>query len=175
MGTAVAPAPASGPTGPAFDPNAYQLAASQQFAHLSGWIFDATWEPYTYAPGFGVVALPGLAAAQAFPITVESNAHFVICNSTMVVTDQAGPPANLVPAPLVQCQLQQSGSGRGFMPASTAVMIGNIFGTGQRPYIWPSAKLVQANSVFSVTLTNLTALALNLYLAFNGFAVMVTG
>lgn len=156
-------------------PHNYDLAASDQFAHLPPWVFEATWEEYQYAPGVnGLCALPGAAAALSFPVQVESNAHFVICKTTMLVTDQAAPP-NVVALPLVLAQLQQSGSGRGFMPAGVFVPLVTMFGTGQLPVIWPTAKMVAANSQFSVTLTNLTAVALNVYLVFHGFAVMVSG
>lgn len=150
----------------------FELAASNQFAHLPRWIFDATWEPYTYPVNGGLVALAGAAAALQFPVQIESNAHFVWASNTMLVTDQAAPPV-VQPVPLVLCNIGTQP--RQCMPAGQFVPLVSAFGTGQFPRRLESVKLVPANQQITVTLTNLTAVALNLYLEFHGWAVMVSG
>lgn len=153
-------------------PDLFQLAASRQFAHLPGWMFDATWEPFQYPVNGGVCALPGAAAALAFPVQIESNAHFVMASGTMLVNDTSVPPV-LQPAPEVLVNIGTQP--RQFMPAGQFVPLVSMFGTGQLPRIYESVKVIPANQQITVTLTNLTATALNLYLVFHGWAVMVSG
>lgn len=162
--------------GPALEPSqVLELAASNKFLHLPRWIFDAVWTPYVYTTGIGPALLPALAAALAFPVQIESNTHFVLCKQTAFVTDTAVPPTTVFPAPFITCSLAQSGSARGFMPAAQAVPLVSIFGTGQAPFEWDVAKLIEANSQFSITLNNLVAVPFNVFLAFIGFAVVVSG
>lgn len=166
----------SGPAGPTLTPSqVLELAASNKFLHLPRWIFDAVWTPYVYTTGIGPAALGALAAALAFPVQIESNTHFVLTKQTALVTDQAVPPTTIYPVPFITCSLAQSGSARGFMPAAQSVPLVNIFGTGQRPFEWDVAKLIEANSQFAITLNNLVAVAYNVYLSFIGFAVVVSG
>jgi hypothetical protein len=148
----------------------FDIAASVLFAHLPPWMFDAVWDPFFYTTGLGPAAVGALAAGLAFPVQIESTSHFVCCATSMVATDQAAPP-NLIAFPLVLASLAISGGG--FMPGGQFVPVTSIFGTGQLPYIWPVAKLVEASQQFTVTLTNLANQAMNLYLVFHGFRVPV--
>jgi hypothetical protein len=159
------------------EPGQFGLAASDILAHLPNWIFDAVWEDYSYAPGpGGICALGALGAALGFPFTVESNAHFIVCKMTMLVTDQTVPNPVPVPLPLVLCNIQQSGvSTRGFQPGGINLPLTNLFGTGQLPRVLNAAKLVPANSQVIVNLTNLSTVALNVFLTFSGFAVVISG
>lgn len=148
----------------------FDLAASTTFAHLPPWMFDAVWDPFFYTTGQGPALVGAAAAGLAFPVQIESTSHFICCATTMLATDQAAPP-NLVALPLCLASLAISGSG--FMPGGQYVPLVSLFGTGQAPYIWPAAKLIQAAQAFTITITNLSAVALSLYLVFHGFRVPV--
>jgi hypothetical protein len=57
--------------------------------------------------------------------------------------------------PLVNIQIQDTGSGRNLFSAPTAM--GMIFGDGRLPFILPIVRVFQPSATVAITLTNLTA------------------
>ena len=69
--------------------------------------------------------------------------------------------------------LTDTGSGRQLSDARLA--IDTLFGTAQRPFIWPRPKLLPPASTFQASLLNLSATAMTLRLSFHGYKIFGMG
>lgn len=72
--------------------------------------------------------------------------------------------------PIATVFLTDQNSGKNLM--NTAAMIGNVFGTGQRPFILPNMRLFQPQSVVNAQVINLGTVAYNIRLSFIGLALI---
>lgn len=124
-------------------------------------------DPFTYTALF-----QPLAANATTPVntSVQADSDFVIRYVQLTAFDVGG---NFVPVPNVTMSLFDSGSGRNFQ--DQPVHVGNWAGGrdngGAAPFVWPEPKLISGSSVIVTTLTNRTAVALTIDVAFVGFKV----
>lgn len=65
--------------------------------------------------------------------------------------------------------LSDSGSGRNL--SNAPVSIDTYFGSGQRPFIWATPKVLDPNSTFTARIQNLVATAFHIRLSFHGFKI----
>lgn len=111
---------------------------------------------YTYSADSGQIAAGATATDK---ISIEADSDFVIVKQSMHVSDGAG--AAITGAgkilPNVTVQIIDTGSGRQFFDDEQPV--GNLFGTGEIPFILPVQQLVRANSVLRVNFTSFEAAA----------------
>jgi len=109
----------------------------------------------------------------------QNDSAFVICKTAYVATDTSnaaiasvqpfGSGASSTTFTPITITINDSGSGRSYM--DTPVPIDTVFGTAQLPFVWPIPKVVDPASSVQATLTNLSATAMNVRLAFIGYKV----
>lgn len=126
-----------------------------------------TLDPFVYSAVFNP-----LAAGATTPVntSIQADSDFVIRYVNLAAFDLA---LNFIPAPDLVMTLFDSGSGRNFQdqPIHVANWTGGRNNGGAGPFIWPEPKLVSGSSVITTTLTNLTAVAQRVDVAFVGFKV----
>lgn len=131
----------------------------------------AEMDPFTYSvPALAVAALATVPANTS----VQADSDFVIRYVNLTAFDAAG---NFVPNPNITLSLFDSGSGRNFQ--DNPILAGNYAGGrsngGALPFIWPEPKLVSGSSVVVSTITNRSAIALVVDVAFVGSKVFYFG
>lgn len=142
---------------------------------LGGGAKPYTLDPFTYTINFASLGASATASAN---FLVQNDSAFVITQTTYLITDTSdvavaelqpfgsGLTTGLVG---VLVTLSDTGSGRNLMDAG--VPIDGLFGTAQRPYVWPYPKILDPSSTFSTQLQNLVATARRVRLAFHGYKV----
>lgn len=102
---------------------------------------------------------------QTPTIQIQADAHFVVV-ATMYDTNQAGASFG---GGLVQIQ---DVSGQRLL-SKNQIPFDTIFGTGQRPFVWPFTHIFRANGGIQLTATNLFNGAQTVRLVFAGYKVPV--
>lgn len=132
-------------------------------------------DPFTFV----INILPATASATTTGrFTVQNDSAFGFTKTTYIVTDTSDAAvANLQPfgsggttslTPFL-VTLTDSGSGRAL--SDLGVPIESWFGTGQRPYVWPLAKVLDPNSTFEAAVQNLSGTDRRVRLAFHGYKI----
>jgi hypothetical protein len=107
-------------------------------------------DPYAYEVLFASIA-PGVTAVGQIPI--ENDADFKCLAGTFDASiANAAYTDSTRPIPLCNVQIRNTGTGRAFF--NQAVPVSAVFGTGQRPFLWPVPKLMKMRSLFEFTVTN---------------------
>lgn len=119
-------------------------------------------DPFAYNVEFNTL---GSDATATRNFAVEASVDFVI-RYTMQQTETGGA---VVAIPRVLAQLRDPGAGRTLMNAPTA--LGNIFGSGQRPFIWPEPRVVKGGGNFASILTDFSSAANRINLCYAGFKI----
>ena len=113
---------------------------------------------------------------------VQNDSAFAMVSTCYVATDQSdaaiaelqpfgsGLTTGITDATIL---LTDTGSGRQLSDARLA--IDTLFGTAQRPFIWPRPKLLPPASTFQASLQNLSAVAMTLRLTFHGYKIFGMG
>lgn len=122
---------------------------------------------FTYSANFLPLAASGTATVD---IAIQNDSDFLIVAATRVVSSEDN--ATEVTFPPLLVTIVDSSSGRQLM--DRAVHIENLFGSAQRPSVWPSPKLIRAAGTLSTTCQNLTATARNVRISYLGFKVFGT-
>jgi hypothetical protein len=122
-------------------------------------------DPFTYQATF---VLPGGALGLQTPVNIPitADSDFTIGKTMLASYTAAGV---FLANPDYLCTIFDTGSGRQFQ--DFPVHVHNIFGTAERPYIWPEPKLIMAASQLQITLINNTLVAATVYVALGGFKV----
>jgi hypothetical protein len=102
-------------------------------------------------------------------VAVPGDAAFLILSSTAVVTNTDDTTFIAFGSRPITVTMSTTGGGR-FL-ASGAVHIDNWFGTAQQPKYWDAPKVLSPNENLTVLLSNLSATARHVRLAFHGFKV----
>lgn len=124
-----------------------------------------------------IIDLDASATAQG-QFLVQNDSAFAITTTCYVATSQvnaaiidlqpfgSGLDEGITDATIL---LTDTGSGRQLSDARLA--IDTLFGTAQRPFIWPRPKLLPPASTFQVSLQNLQAVDMRLRLTFHGYKI----
>lgn len=135
-------------------------------------------DPFTFTTNFVTPNQLTASGTVTLNFIVQNDSAFAICKTTFIVTDTnnaavanlqpfgSGGASSLVP---ILVTMTDSGSGRSLM--DNAVPIDSLFGTAQRPRIWPIPKILDPNSTFATTLQNLEATARHVRLAYHGYKI----
>lgn len=129
-----------------------------------------TLDPFTFNINF----LPlGVSLTATDNFITQADSGFAIVKTVFTIASTVDVfVANISDAPKYTPQvitLSDSGSGRDL--SNSPVAITSIFGTGERPFIWSRAKILDPNSTFTARIQNLVATAFNIRLAFHGFKI----
>jgi len=128
---------------------------------------EAELDPFAYTALFNPL---GAGATTPVNTSVQADSDFVIRYVQLTAVDLAG---NFIPAPNLTMTLFDTGSGRQFQdqPVHVGNYAGGRSGGGALPFIWPEPKLISGNGVIITTLTNLSAVAMRVDVAFIGSKV----
>lgn len=109
---------------------------------------------------------------QQATIAIQSDAHF-LCVMTLYDTNGAA-GAGVVPGLLSGGSLVQltDASGQRFL-SSNPVPASALFGTAQRPFVWPFTHLFRANGGITISTTGTTGAAQTVRYVFAGYKVPV--
>jgi hypothetical protein len=124
-----------------------------------------TCDHYTYNAVFPIAAFIG-AAVLTVPIPVDGDADFLWIKTALVSYSAVGV---LVVAPDYLIQITDTASNR--LLQNVPSHVANLTGTGVWPAYLSEAKIIKAGCVLNVTLTNNTALAALVNIAFLGFKI----
>lgn len=111
---------------------------------------------------------------------VQSDAAFAICKTTVLVTSTASPPLSTtllqpfgtgVDSAFLPFLVTMTDQGAGRALSNSGVPLDSVFGTTRRPYYWPTPKVLDQNSSFSVAVQNLSTTSWNVRLSFHGYKV----
>jgi len=116
-----------------------------------------------------MAAAPAAGATQALVLTVDQDAHLLLCGAAFVCTDTA--ETTDVPTPFILITLKLSSSGRELM--ASAQHLRNVAGTGSLPCAWPRPKFIAAGSSMRVTAQNLAGAIRRLRLTFYSFKIFL--
>jgi len=119
--------------------------------------------PYVYAADY--LPLTGNTTVQV-PVTIDQDSDFLLCQQTFAAFTTAGAAQS---APNILIRYTADAVARQLM--SQAVHLANIFGTGERPYIWYQPLELPAKSNLHVEADSETATDLHLRLSFIGVKV----
>lgn len=129
-------------------------------AHYKRRGFQVNYEPFTQVIEF-LPILAGTTDQQSF--TVDADADFVICQTTVSAFTTAGASVN---NPNSVCELKNESTGRLYQ--SVAQHVQNLFGTGERPFLWYCPEVLASRTTISLLLTNLSVNDMNLRFSFIG-------
>lgn len=129
-----------------------------------------TLDPFTFPINF----LPLVASNTATGnFLTQADSGFAIVKTAFTIASDANVAlANISDTPKYAPQvitLSDSGSGRDL--SSGPVSINTYFGSGERPFLWCRAKVLDPNSTFTARIQNLVATAFNIRLSFHGFKI----
>lgn len=125
-------------------------------------------DPFSYNAIFASIA-PGISAN--YNINIQQDADFLIQATMAEARNTTG--AVLVAVPNAVVLITDGGSGRQLM--DTDVPIGNLFGNGQFPFVWPQPKVIAARSTLVIRVTNNDAtLTMSFKLTFAGVKLFQT-
>jgi hypothetical protein len=129
-----------------------------------------TLDPFTFVISF--LPLAASASSDGQFIT-QADSGFAIVKTAFTISDSSNVyDSDISDTPKYAPQvitLSDSGSGRDL--SNAPVSINNYFGTGQEPFLWCRAKILDPNSTFTAKIQNLVATAFNIRLAFHGFKI----
>lgn len=129
-----------------------------------------TLDPFTFNISFLPLAASGTATDN---FITQADSGFAIVKTAFTIASTVDVlVANISDTPKYSPQvitLSDSGSGRDL--SNSAVTINAYFGTGERPFVWCRAKILDPSSTFSARIQNLVATAFNIRLAFHGFKI----
>lgn len=110
-------------------------------------------DPFCYEVLFPAV---GVGATVVGQILIENDANFRVLAGTYDVTVANGPETDATRnIPICNVQIRNTGTGRSFF--NNALPINTVFGTGGRPFLWPTPKLMKMRSLLEFTVTNTSA------------------
>lgn len=125
---------------------------------------------FTYAISFLPLAA---SATDSDDFITQADSGFAICKTSFDIASNVNVfVANISDtpryAPLV-VNLTDSGSGRDL--SNSAVSVGTLFGPNDFPFVWPTPKILDPNSTFTVRVQNLVATAFNVRFSFHGYKI----
>lgn len=123
---------------------------------------------FAYTLFFPTVAAGGT-ATQSF--TTRSDSWFVITAANAAVRTTAAGAPSVADRPFT-VQLEEAGGGRNLF--SNVADFDTIFGTAQLPGVWGAPFFIKYQSTFTVQLTSLAAVILNVRMTFMGFKIFNT-
>jgi hypothetical protein len=111
--------------------------------------------------------LAASAVGQAGSTNIQADADFLLIALAGLVinTDDVTLPASAA----AMIQIQDSGSSQAL--SDFPVRFENQFGTAQNPFFLPFPRVFEKNATITTNVTNLTAVAKNVYLTFHGFKI----
>ncbi len=129
-----------------------------------------TIDPFTFVINFLPIAASNTATDNFITqadsgFAIVKTAFTIASNVNVFVANISDTPKY---APLL-ITLSDSGSGRDL--SNLPVSINTYFGSGERPYLWSRAKILDPNSTFTARLQNLVATDFNVRLSFHGFKI----
>lgn len=130
-------------------------------------------DPFAYSIEIDLAA--SVSATGVF--LVQNDSAFCITATVYVVTSQADAliatfqPFGSGFDALVPIVIQLTDTGSGRLLSDARIPIDSLFGTAQRPFYWPSYKLLDPSSTFQASVQNLSATANTLRLVFHGYKV----
>ncbi len=133
---------------------------------------------FQYTVTFGVAPLAFTVGTETFSLTIpiQSDAHFICVmseydNSLQAATANNG-AAGLVAGGAIVLLTDTSAQRQ---LASAAVPVNTLFGTAQRPYIWPFTHLFRANGGIGVLITGTAVAGAGqvIRLVFGGFKIPI--
>lgn len=144
-----------------------RVPAGQDWAaFLPGGLANRVCDLFTYGTDF----LPiGATTTLTNNIQIQNDSDFVVLAMNAIVTDTADTTFLVYPGWPFTVQLNDAGAGR--QQQNQAVHLANQFWPKQFPLRVEQPKFLRAGSTFSVTLTNLSAVARNVRLSFTGAKV----
>ena len=146
--------------------------------HLTYWLdaialeyrqrgFSVTYQPFAYGADFR--PLSSLSTGTIQTTTIDRDADFIWCENSYVAYTTAG--ANQIqPDLLVQHTAVSSQRDLENQP----VHLMNVYGTGERPFIWTKPIVVSAKSAITVVLSSNVAADLNVSLTWLGVKAFLT-
>lgn len=109
---------------------------------------------------------------------VQNDSAFALCKQTYFITSTSNaaigelqPFGSGLTTGLVPVTVTQLDSGSGRVLSNSAIPIDSLYGTGQQPNVLVVPKILDPNSMFQVTLTNLAATDYYVRLAHHGFKI----
>jgi hypothetical protein len=129
-----------------------------------------TLDPFTFIINFTPLAASNTATDNF--ITQADSGFAIVKTAFTIASDVNVLVANISDTPKYAPQLitlSDSGSGRDL--SNGPVSINTYFGSGERPFLWCRAKVLDPNSTFTARIQNLVATAFNIRLSFHGFKV----
>lgn len=121
--------------------------------------------PFSYSANFPIAVLVA-GANIPLPVGIDNDSDFVVRQSMYSAWTAAGV---LAPAPDLLVSLFDNASGRNWQNQPQHVI--NVLGTGQLPYLWPEAALLKGGATFTVTINNIDAVAMRVYVTFSGIKI----
>lgn len=109
---------------------------------------------------------------QQATIPIQSDAHFV-CVMTMYDTSAGAGASGGTVLAAGGATVQISDSAQQRFLTSIAVPISCLFGSGQRPFVWPWTHLFRANGGINISITGTTGAAQTVRLVFAGYKIPV--
>jgi len=154
-----------------------QIAASMAGARFPWWfpleIANRQLDAFTLNIDFSGATALGASTTANGAITVPGDAAHMILSTTAVVTNTDDTTFVAFGSRPITVALRTTGGGRDL--STSAVHIDNWFGTAQQPKYWDSPKILSPNETLTVLLSNLSATARHVRLAFHGFKVFGFG
>lgn len=142
----------------------------QELAAAIGGLADVIYNSFfEYAINF----VPLAANANGVPgtILIQSDAHFICVMSMFEADDTAmGPITDPTGGTLIQLS---DVSGNRFL-SNIPVPAVSLFGTAQRPFVWPFTHLFRANGSLQLSVTDTTGAAQNVRYVFAGYKIPVS-
>lgn len=122
--------------------------------------YEVDFQPGYYPADF----LPLTAGAtQEFPVTIDPDSDFVLCQQMGVYFDNAG---ITLAAPNVLVEMRSEANQRDLQNQPVHLM--GIFGTGERPYVYYRPLILRARGTLFVRLQSLSGGDINIRLTFGG-------
>lgn len=109
---------------------------------------------------------------QQATIPIQSDAHFV-CVMTMYDTSAGAGASGGTVLAAGGATVQISDSAQQRFLSSIAIPISALFGTAQRPFVWPWTQLFRANGGINISITGTTGAAQTVRLVFAGYKIPV--
>jgi len=139
--------------------------------------FGCLIDPFIYQ----IDLLPAtLSVTTSGSFLVQSDAAFAICKTTVLVTSVASPPLSTtlfqpfgsgVDSAMLPFLVTMTDQGAGRALSNSGVPLDSLFGTARQPYHWPTPKVLDQNSSFSVAVQNLSTTSFNVRMSFHGYKI----
>jgi hypothetical protein len=121
-----------------------------------------------------------LSVTTSGSFVVQSDAAFSICKTTALITSIATPPLSTtllqpfgsgVDSAFLPFLITMTDQGAGRSLSNSGVPLDSVFGTARKPYSWPTPKVLDQNSSFSVAVQNLSTVSWNVRMSFHGYKI----